>query len=158
VALNTIVFSSSRSDWSTPQPLFDRLDKEFRFTLDVCADANNAKCARYYDVARDGLGQPWTGVVWMNPPYGRAIERWLQRAYESTRLGACTKCVCLLPVRSDTKWWHDYVMKSSEIRFLTRRLSFDVGGVKSGNKSTCPVAIVVFGGRSEMPILSAMRV
>src|SRR5919202_4851651 len=94
-----------RSAWTTPPDLFHKLDQEFHFTLDVAADPDNALCPRYYTPQDDGLAQPWEGVCWCNPPYGRGeIARWVQKASESAQAGA--KVVCLLPVRTATQWWH----------------------------------------------------
>ena len=84
--MNTEVMFSSKSDlWETPQDLFDRLDAEFGFDLDACALPQNAKCERYYTPEQDGLFQPWDGVVWCNPPYGRDIGKWVQKAYEENK-------------------------------------------------------------------------
>lgn len=130
-------FSSASDMWSTPQDLFDRLNAVFGFTLDVCATAENTKCKRFYGPYQDGLQQVWEGVCWMNPPYGRTIRRWMQKAYESSARGATV--VCLIPARTDTAWWHDYAMRG-EIEFLRGRLKF--GGHK--NSAPFPSAIVVF--------------
>lgn len=115
---NEVMFSSRSDEWETPQWLFDQLYTEFGFSLDVCATADNAKCERYYTKAEDGLAQDWSGVCWMNPPHGREISRWIEKAYESSLGGATV--VCLLPSRTDTKWWHEYVMRG-EVRFLRGR-------------------------------------
>ncbi len=131
------LFSSKRGDWETPQTLYDALNAEFHFTVDVCAVPETAKCKRFFTPVDDGLKQTWTGVVWMNPPYGRDIGRWVKKAFESA-IGGAT-CVCLLPVRTDTKWWHEFIMKA-EVRFIRGRLQF-------GNATTSapfPSAIVVF--------------
>ena len=82
-----------RSDWETPHGFFADLDDEFHFTLDVCASQDNAKCARYFTTADDGLAQPWEGVCWMNPPYGRGVDRWIRKAYESSLQGATVVCL-----------------------------------------------------------------
>lgn len=150
--LNDSLYSSDKSDWATPQYLFDILNKEFKFQTDVCASKHNAKCESYYDIETDGLSQDWVGNCWMNPPYGRGIDKWVQKAFEESR-SFCI-CVCLLPVRSDTKWWHNYVMRSSEIRLCTRRLSFE----GSNNKAPFPAAIVVFRPKLNRPILSYIEV
>jgi phage N-6-adenine-methyltransferase len=135
------MFSSKSDDWETPQDFFDALNREFCFTLDVCADERNHKVERYYAIADDALTREWRGVCWMNPPYGREIGKWVKKAYESQ----CT-VVCLLPSRTDTAWWHDYVMKSSEIRYIRGRLKF--GGSK--NSAPFPSAVVIFrGGQDE---------
>lgn len=130
-------FSSKTSRWSTPQAVFDILDAEFRFSLDACADPENAKCARYYTAEQDGLVQPWSGNVWCNPPYGRSIAAWIKKGYDSATHGATV--VMLIPSRTDTRWWHGWVMHG-EIRFLRGRLKF--GGAV--NPAPFPSAVVVF--------------
>jgi len=124
--------------WSTPQWFFDRIAAEFPMTTDVCADASNAKCARYFDEQMDGLKQEWTGFCWMNPPYGRQIGRWVKKAYESAMTGNATM-ICLLPARTDTDWWQDRC-PCGEIRFYRGRLNFS--GMPGGGKF--PSALVVF--------------
>lgn len=100
--VQNVHFKSNRDDWETPQWLFDELNSEFGFDLDVCADKMNAKCTRYFSRETDGLSQTWHGTCWMNPPYGREIGRWMAKAYESSQEGATV--VCLVPARTDTKW------------------------------------------------------
>lgn len=134
----SVHFSSKTDLWATPQDLFDRLHAKHGFTLDACATPDNAKCPTYYTTEQDGLKQEWRGVVWMNPPYGRAIAAWMRKAYESAKHGA--KVVCLVPARTDTAWWHDYATKG-RIEFLRGRLKF--GGGKTN--APFPSAIVVFG-------------
>jgi phage N-6-adenine-methyltransferase len=131
-------FTSKTDLWSTPQETFDKLHQEFGFTLDVCALPENAKCADFYSPRNNGLAQPWTGVCWMNPPYGRAIGYWIAKAYSAAQGGATV--VALVPVRTDTAWWQDYVIKAAEIRFLRGRLRF--GGATNG--APFPNAVVVF--------------
>jgi len=131
------MFSSRSDDWETPQELFDELNNEFSFDLDVCATEENTKCQRFYTKEVNGLKQCWEGTCWMNPPYGRAIIDWVKKAYESALAGAIV--VCLVPARTDTRWWHDYCMKG-EIRFIRGRLKF--GGCK--NSAPFPSAVVVF--------------
>ena len=138
--INTGLFTSSTDNWSTPKKLFDELNKEFNFTTDVCASLENAKCKNFFNKEKDGLKQEWTGVCWMNPPYGREIGKWLKKAYESSINGATV--VCLIPARTDTAWWHDYVMKG-KIRFIRGRLKFG----NSKNSAPFPSAIVVFRGK-----------
>lgn len=130
-------FSSATDQWATPQDFFDRLNAVFDFKLDVCADAKNAKCARYFDEATDGLAQEWSGVCWMNPPYGRGIGAWMAKAYASARAGATV--VCLVPSRTDTRWWHDYAAKG-EIYFLPGRLKFG----NAAHAAPFPSALVTF--------------
>lgn len=141
----SVHFRSETADWSTPQDLFDTLNDEFKFTLDVCATAKNAKCPLYYTIQQDGLAQHWTGTCWCHPPYGRGIERWIRKAYESSQMGATV--VLLIPAHTDTRYWHDWVVRG-ETRFVKGRLRF------SDSKSAAPHAsvIVVFRptGRDEM--------
>lgn len=124
-------------EWETPQWLFDMYNEDFQFEVDVCALPENAKCKKYFTPTQDGLKQEWLGVCWMNPPYGREIKHWVRKAYESSQKGATV--VCLLPSRTDTAWWHDYVMQG-EITFLRGRLKF--GNAKHG--APFPSAVVVF--------------
>lgn len=132
------MFSSKDLTWETPQDFFNRLDQEFGFTLDVCATAETAKCDKYFSPETDGLKQDWTGVCWMNPPYGREIGKWVQKAFEESRKGALV--VCLIPARTDTSYWHEYCLKAAEIRFVRGRLKFGA----SKNSAPFPSAIVIF--------------
>ena len=133
-----VMFSSKTDLWSTPQGLFDALNKEFCFETDVCALPENAKCERFYSPEQDGLKQEWTGVCWCNPPYGREIGKWVERAHLSSLSGATV--VMLLPARTDTKWFHEYIYKKREIRFIRGRLKF--GESKAG--APFPSMIVIF--------------
>lgn len=143
--MNRVMFSSEKDEWSTPQDLFDELDAEFNFTLDVCATPENAKCADYYTKEQDGLRKAWRGVVWCNPPYGRDVGNWVRRAYLSAAAGKATTVV-LLPARTDTRWFHEYIYKRAEVRFLKGRLKF--GDAK--NPAPFPSMVVVFRvGRCE---------
>ena len=135
--MNPVHFSSKSPIWETPQDFFDKLNEEFKFNIDVCALMENTKCPRFFTPQADGLKQEWKGVCWMNPPYGRGIEKWVKKAWESSRTGATV--VCLLPARTDTAWWHDYVMKG-EIRFIRGRLKFS----KSKINAPFPNAVVIF--------------
>lgn len=139
--MNTSLMFSSKSDkWETPQDFFDELNREFGFSLDVCALPGNAKTTRYYTPSQDGLAQPWEGVVWCNPPYGRQIGKWVERAVLSAEAGAVV--VMLLPARTDTKWFHEYIYGKAEIRFVRGRLRF--GG--AANPAPFPSMVVVFRG------------
>ena len=121
----------------TPQAFFDKLDAEFHFDLDVCATRENAKCAFFYTKFDDGLSMFWWGNVFMNPPYGRELGKWMKKAYESSQQGATV--VCLVPSRTETAWWHDYAMKG-EIRFVRGRLKFG----KSKTTAPFPSSIIIF--------------
>lgn len=137
--MNTAVHFRSGTDmWATPRGLFEQLDREFHFTLDVCANAENAKCQRYFSRVENGLSKDWgCEICWMNPPYGDEIPLWIAKAYTASQHGAIV--VCLIPSRTDTAWWHDFVM-CGEIRFIRGRLKF--GGAESS--APFPSAIVVF--------------
>ena len=135
--MSNVHFSSKTDLWATPQDFFDKLHAEFDFNLDVCATPENAKCARYFTKLDDGLAQDWRGVVWMNPPYGREIGAWMKKASESAQGGATV--VCLVPARTDTRWWHDHAMRG-EVRFVRGRLKF--GGAKFS--APFPSAVVIF--------------
>lgn len=132
-----VLTSSASCEWQTPDWLFKELDDEFHFDLDVCATPENAKCERYFTKEQDGLKQEWTGVCWMNPPYGKEIGAWMKKAYESGKNG--NTVVCLVPSRTDTAWFHDYALKG-KIRFLRGRVKF--GGSK--DNAPFPSAIVIF--------------
>jgi phage N-6-adenine-methyltransferase len=135
--VSLVHFSSASDVWATPQDLFDALDSIFCFTVDVCALPENAKCPTYFTPEHDGLKQEWAGTVWMNPPYGRAIGKWMRKAWGSSQQGATV--VCLVPARTCTKWWHDYATRGA-ITFLRGRLKF--GG--SNNSAPFPSAQVVY--------------
>lgn len=132
---NDLMFSSKTDKWATPQDFFDKLNNEFKFQLDVCADENNHKCARFFTKEQDGLLQEWGGArVWCNPPYGRGVEEWVKK---------CSKCdlaVMLLPARTDTKWFHEYIYGKAEIRFVRGRLKFG----NQENSAPFPSMVVVF--------------
>jgi len=147
-------FSSADNTWETPQDFFQKLDEEFNFTLDPCATAETAKCEKYYTEADNGLQQDWQGEsVFMNPPYGREIKHWLKKAYEESRKYH-TQVVCLIPSRTDTKYWHEYVMKANEIRFVKGRLKFG----NATNSAPFPSAVVIFGERlsRKAPVIKSM--
>ena len=152
------MFSSERMDWGTPKTLFDQLNAEFGFTLDVCASAKNAKCEHYYTEADDGLKQNWLfNVCWCNPPYGRAISDWVRKAYETQEGGGL--CVMLTFARTDTRWWQDYVMRSQEIRFIKGRVKFDDPSELKSARDTAPFpsAVIVFGG-PRIPTIKSMEI
>jgi len=132
-------YSSLSNEWETPQELFDKLNEEFNFTLDPCCTSMNAKCRKHFTVEEDGLKQDWSNdIVFMNPPYGRKISLWVKKAYNESLRGAMV--VCLIPARTDTSYWHDYIFNKAEIRFLRGRVKFGNGK----NSAPFPSAIVIF--------------
>jgi phage N-6-adenine-methyltransferase len=139
------LFELTRIDWATPQELFDELDAEFGFVLDVCASADNAKCDRYFTIEQDGLRQVWApGPCWMNPPYGREIGKWTSKARRASEAGITV--VGLVPARTDTAWWHDDCI-DQEVRFLRGRVRFSGGG-----PAPFPSAVVVWTGKAVEPL------
>lgn len=142
--VNQGMFTSRTDEWSTPPEFFAAMDEEFGFTLDVCASAENAKCRRYFSREDDGLSRNWHGTAWMNPPYGRGISKWVEKAWRSAGLGATV--VCLIPARTDTAYWHDYVMQATEIRFIRGRLHFADGQSPESiaHNAPFPSCVVVF--------------
>ena len=141
--MNTeVMFSSKTDQWATPQDFFDKLNKEFHFTLDPCADEFNHKCEKYYTKEDDGLKQSWQNErVFCNPPYGREIGKWVEKAYAENMIGGAY-IVMLIPSRTDTKWFHDYIYNKPnvEIRFIKGRLKFG----NSENSAPFPSMLVIF--------------
>lgn len=132
------MFSSASDEWATPQDFFDKLNEEFGFTLDPCANAENSKCAQYFTKEQNGLAQDWgTERVYCNPPYGRGIGEWVAKCSRHNGLA-----VMLIPARTDTKWFHEYVYQrpNVEIRFVKGRLKFG----NSSNSAPFPSMVIVF--------------
>ena len=137
--INNGLFSSNTPEWATPQDFFDALDAEFHFTLDPCSTDENAKCQKHYTKEQDGLSQDWTGeIVYCNPPYGREMPKWIKKCYEHYRGGGTA--VMLIPARTDTKAFHEYILGKAEIRFIRGRLQF--GGCQ--NSAPFPSMVVVY--------------
>lgn len=135
---HNVMFSSATDLWSTPQDFFDKLNDEFHFDLDVCAIQENAKCEKFYTPEQDGLKQPWNGTVWCNPPYGREIGQWVRRAFFASVAGSTV--VMLLPARTDTRWFHEYIYGKAEIRFIRGRLKFG----NARNSAPFPSMVVIY--------------
>lgn len=137
---NELFFSSKTCEWSTPQDFFDKLNDEFNFSLDPCATEKNRKCEKYYTEEQDGLKQDWGETVFCNPPYGRTVGEWVKKCHNEVVCGSCKEAVLLLPARTDTRWFHDYIYNKSEIRFVKGRLKF--GG--QNQAAPFPSMIVIF--------------
>ena len=127
----SVHFSSARSDWTTPKSVYKELNKEFHFLFDPCPSLPKF----------DGLKVNWHKRNFVNPPYGRAIVQWIKKGYEESLKGRLV--VFLIPSRTDTRWWHDYIMKADEIRFIRGRLKF--GGAT--NAAPFPSCVAVFRGK-----------
>lgn len=154
--LNDSLFSSDKMTWGTPQPLFNKLNDEFKFTIDLCADKTNYKLPNYYNQYFNSLVQSWDGIIgWCNPPYGSEIGKWIEKGYKAKN----SIIVMLIPSRTDTKYWHDYVMKAKEIRFIKGRLKFEDENRKPSQGAPFPSAIIVFDGDDhDIPIISSFEV
>ena len=138
--IHPVLFSSKNNVWETPQAFFDTLNNEFQFTLDACALPENAKCKLYFTPQEDGLVQDWSGhSVFCNPPYGREIAAWVEKCYMESRKGN-TKVIMLLPARTDTVYFHEYIYRKAEIRFIRGRLKFG----KASNSAPFPSMVVIY--------------
>lgn len=139
------LFTSNRQDWETPQQLFDQLNAAEHFTLDAARSHQNCKCATGYTIENSGLTHPWAGHrVWCNPPYGRTVGQWVQKAYEESTRG--TFSMLLLPARTDTRWFHQWIYGRSNVtvRFLKGRLKFETDGVAQHDAAPFPSMLVTF--------------
>jgi phage N-6-adenine-methyltransferase len=152
---NALMFSRATDEWATPQEFFDRLHEEFEFSVDAAASASNHKCPRWFGLdhfehdRRDALAVSWVErygeTAWLNPPYSKCRE-FIAKAAEEARKG-CT-VVCLVPSRTDTRWWHEHVWDADlhqarpgvEVRFIKGRLKF--GGATAG--APFPSVVIVF--------------
>ena len=141
-----LMFSSKKEDWETPQLFFDELNKKYKFNWDLASSDANAKCANHFTVGDDSLSHDWSaleGNLWLNPPYGRDLKRWVKKAYESS-LNREGVLVMLIPSRTDTSYWHDYIFDKAQIKFIRGRLKFENGGVAS-QPAPFPSALITFG-------------
>lgn len=143
------LMSSKDQTWETPNSFFNEINKEFNFTLDPCCSKDTAKCKKFYTEKEDGLIQDWSNdVVFMNPPYGRDIKKWIKKAHDEFLKGATV--VCLIPSRTDTQYWHNWIFplyykNKIEIRFLKGRLKFG----NSLNSAPFPSALVIYKNQSK---------
>jgi phage N-6-adenine-methyltransferase len=153
-------FKSTSGEWDTPQTFYDKLNKGFGFSLDPCATRGNTKCKKYFTEAQNGLLQDWGGHrVFVNPPYGRNIGDWIKKGLEESTKPHTT-VVILVPARTDTRWWHDYVMKAKEVHLVRGRLTFGA----STSPAPFPSAVIVFhtatfytGGAPTLPTFYPME-
>jgi len=155
----SVHFSSKSNEWRTPKWLFNQLNAEFSFDLDAAADKDNALCARFYTAADDALKQNWAKdakSIWLNPPYGRLIGRFVTKAFEETTADPSLTVVMLIPARTDTKWWHA-CCAHGEMRMLKGRLKFENAALPSWREdrqfklspAPFPSAVVIFGARAK---------
>lgn len=136
--------TSNKDDWETPQKLFDELDAVYHFTLDPCSTHENAKCEKHYTSQEDGLAKSWAGeTVFCNPPYGREIGQWVRKCSEESEHA---RVVMLIPARTDTAYFHDYIYHKARVEFLRGRLKFERGGVAL-QSAPFPSMLVIFGDK-----------
>lgn len=139
------LFSSAIEEWETPEEVFIPLSKEFGpFDLDPAADSRNARAPKFYSIEQNGLAKEWTGRVWLNPPYGKAIAHWMQKASYEAQEGRAAIVVALVPARVDTAWWHDWVQGKAEVRFLRGRVRFKAPHGLKMSSAPFPSAIVIY--------------
>lgn len=147
--MSRVILESKRQDWRTPRDLHEAIKRRWRiaeYDLDAAASAENALASKFYSEADDGLSKPWNGLVWCNPPYGRAVGKWVKKALEESKRDECLLVHMLINARPDTSWWHDYVTQASEIIFLRGRVKFLHGLTgKPVAGSTAPSAVIAFG-------------
>ena len=149
--MNASLFSSKKMDYCTPQAFFDKLNEEFRFSLDAAATDRTAKCPAYFTPETDGLKSSWSaaggGAVFCNPPYGREIGKWVAKAHAEAKSGRTV--VLLIPARTDTSYFHDHIYGYAEIRFIRGRLRFtDEAGIPFP-PAPFPSMLVIYNGRGE---------
>lgn len=142
--MNKVLLRTGKDDWETPQDFFNALDDEFHFTLDPCCTPKTAKCAKYYTPAENRLEQSWEGeTVFINPPYSKkgkgnpGQEAWIKKAHDES---IHATCVILIPARTDTKAFHEYIYGKAEIRFVRGRLRFK----GADNAAPFPSMVVIF--------------
>ena len=143
---NALMFSSKKQDWETPQKLFDELNNEFHFDTDAAATSENAKCLKFIDEETNALKIDWDklGTIFCNPPYESKLQSaFIKKAYEES-LRTNSKIVLLIPSRTDTARWHDYILGKAEVRFLRGRLKFENEGIPHKDAAPFPSAVVIF--------------
>lgn len=149
--MTDVLFSSDKMTWCTPQKFFDKLNEEFHFTLDPASTDKSAKCKKHFTPKEDGLAQSWEGyTVFCNPPYGREIGKWVKKTYTES-LKPNTTVVMLIPARTDTQYFHDYILhgKAKEIRFLKGRLKFTDEDGREKDAAPFPSAVIIWSNMEE---------
>lgn len=144
--MNAALLSSKNMCWCTPQDFFDKLNEEFGFVLDAAATDKTAKCGLYYTPETDGLSQSWDrgGAVFCNPPYGREIGKWVQKAHEEAIAGGGYPIALLIPARTDTSYFHDHIYGKAEIRFVRGRLRFTDEEGNAADPAPFPSTVVIY--------------
>ena len=144
--MNKALFTSNKQNWETPQGLFDKLNSEFNFDLDAAASDENHKCENYFTEEQNALEQDWSKYksIFINPPYDSKLQtEFLKKAYETNKTYG-NNIVLLIPARTDTARWHDYIFNKADIRFLRGRIKFEVDGVPHKDPAPFPSAIIIY--------------
>lgn len=144
--VSSALLTSKNENWETPKSYFDELNQKYNFTFDLAASDDDHKTPCYYTVSDDSLSKPWhelPGNLFLNPPYGRQLKLWIKKAYEESLLKTDGSIVVLIPSRTDTSYWHDYIFGKANITFIRGRLKFELDGI-SGDAAPFPSALVVF--------------
>lgn len=157
IMINESWYTSNKDYWETPNHLFNQLNKEFDFTLDAAASDHNAKVDKYFTETDNSLIQDWEGRVFVNPPYGRDLRHWVEKAQSESEKAYNEVVVMVIPARPDTSYWHDYIFdKAAEIRFIRGRLKFEILGAPK-DPAPFPSAIVIYkknhGGTVVKPLI-----
>lgn len=145
--LNKALFTSDKKNWETPTDFFNRLNKKFHFNWDLAAEKHNHKVDNYFTKEDNSLVQDWGGLegnLFLNPPYGRELKNWVKKASE-TELDKGQYLVMLIPSRTDTSYWHDYIFGKAQIKFLRGRLKFEVNG-EPRDAAPFPSALIIYKG------------
>lgn len=130
-------------EWETPPEIFNPINSEFNFTIDVCANQQNKKCEKFFDKTQNGLSQDWDNeICWCNPPYGRDVKKWVRKAYEQSKRNTTT--VLLIPCKTNTNWWHDLIIPFAEVRFIRGRVRFIQNGIQYTNAYVWSLAFIIF--------------
>lgn len=152
-----IMFSSKSDEYSTPSDFYNHLDNLFEFVFDLACSKENCKTADGFTKEENALDQDWfqitedcikegkTGWLWLNPPYSMCRE-FADKCYSEMLLGA--KIIMLVPSRTDTKWFHDFIYKKEgiEIEFIKGRLKFG----DSKNSAPFPSMLIKFERKQKM--------
>jgi len=149
--VNEGLMSSEKNYWETPQDFFEDLNKNYDFSFDLAASKDNAKCDNFFCEEDDSLTKDWhelKGNLFLNPPYGRELKKWVKKAYEESLKKTDGCIVLLIPARTDTSYWHDFIFGKAQIKFLRGRLKFELNG-EAKDSAPFPSAIVIYGKNKE---------
>lgn len=151
MGLGNVKFSSDRVDYSTPIKLFTPINDEFNLELDVCANNENHKLNSFFVKEDNALSKDWKGNCWMNPPFCKDLGKWVKKAHSETQKHGGTK-VCLIPVRSNTKWWAE-VVKDAEVRFINGEVNFN----EEPRGLWLPMCFLIFGEKAKVGNFSVVN-